>query len=100
MISQSNNIDIRENILRREGNLLDLLLFDQTTENNIIWATDSYEENGREFSSQEQIRPELVTGKYGKLIQPRSAKSLAEQHRRTKEKAEVFTPLRIVNQIN
>lgn len=93
-------IDILENALRRMGNLLDILLIDRTTEKNIIWATDSYEERGKEFSPKKYIKPELVTGTYGKLIQPRAAKSIEEQYRRTKEKAEVFTPLEIVDQIN
>ena len=94
------NIDILENTLRRKGALLDVLLFDRTTKNNIIWATDSYERRGKEFSPKKRMKPELVTGIYGKLIQPRAAKSLEEQRRRTKDKAEVFTPLKIVDQIN
>lgn len=96
------NIDILENTLRRKGTLLDVLLFDHTTKKNIIWATDSYEKNfhSEEFSPKKQIKPELVTGKYGLLIQPRAAKSLEEQRQRTKDKAEVFTPLRVVEQMN
>jgi len=94
------NIDILENKLRCIGNLLDILLLDHTTKKNIIWATDSYEKFGKNFSSEKYIRPALVTGKYGLLIQPRAAKSLNEQRRRTKDKAEVFTPLKIVYQIN
>jgi hypothetical protein len=100
MTVSRDNVDIKESILRKNGDLLDLLLVDHTTNNNIIWATDSYEKLGKEFLPKKQIKPELVTGKYGKLIQPRVAKSLIEQHRRTKEKAEVFTPLKIVNQMN
>lgn len=94
------NIDVLENTLRRRGTLLDILLLDRTTKKNIIWATDSYEKLGKEFSAQKRIPPELVTGKYGLLIQPRAAKSLVEQRQRTKDKAEVFTPLRIVDQMN
>lgn len=94
------NIDILENKLRRKGALLDIFLLDRTSKKNIIWATDSYERRGKEFLSKKRIKPELVTGVYGKLIQPRAAKSLEEQHRRTKDKAEVFTPLKIVDQIN
>jgi hypothetical protein len=44
--------------------------------------------------------PDLVTGNYGLLIQPRAAKSLNEQKYRTKDRGEVFTPLKIVNKIN
>lgn len=93
-------IDIFENILRRIGDLLDILLIDRTTKKNIIWATDSYEELGKEYLPKKYIAPALVTGKYGMLIQPRAAKSLDEQRRRTKDKAEVFTPLKIVDLLN
>lgn len=93
-------IDVLENQLRRQGNLLDILLIDRTSRRNIIWATDSYVKKGRAFSPNRQIKPELVTGVYGKLIQPRAAKSREEQKRRTKEKAEVFTPIKIVGQMN
>lgn len=94
------NIDILENTLRRIGKLLNILLIDCTTKKNIIWSTDSYEKYGKDFSPKLHILPELVTGKFGLLIQPRAAKSLEEQRKRTKDKAEVFTPLKIVDQIN
>jgi hypothetical protein len=94
------NADILENTLRRTGNLLDILLIDRTTKKNLIWATDSYERHGKEFAPKKYIQPDLVTGIYGKLIQPRAVKSLEEQRQRTKDKGEVFTPLRIVDQMN
>ncbi len=93
-------IDILENTLRRKGALLDILLLDRTTKKNIIWGTDSYEKLGKEFNTKMRMSPDLVTGKYGLLIQPRAAKSLSEQKLRTKDKAEVFTPLNIINKIN
>lgn len=93
-------IDIQENSLRRRGDLLDILLIDRSTGKNIIWATDSYESYGKDFGFKKQIKKELITGEYGDLIQPRAAKPLAEQKQRTKEKAEVFTPLKIVDQMN
>lgn len=93
-------IDVLENNLRRRGDLLDILLIDRTTGKNLIWGTDSYAGNGKVFGSKSRMQPDLVTGLYGKLIQPRAAKSRVEQLRRTKEKAEVFTPLRIVHEIN
>jgi len=93
-------IDIREDDLREKGDVLDLLLIDRTTKKNIIWATDSYMTNGNEFAPEKHIRSELVTGIYGALIQPRAAKSPAEQRRRTRDKAEVFTPLDIVDKMN
>lgn len=94
------NIDILENTLRKKGTLLDILLFDRTTKKNIIWATYSYERFGKDFDVKMRMLPDLVTGKYGLLIQPRAAKSLEEQRRRTKDKAEVFTPLKVIDQIN
>lgn len=93
-------IDIQENSLRRRGDLLDILLIDRTTGMNIIWATDSYEAISKEFAPKKQIKNELVTGQFGELIQPRAAKSIAEQKQRTRDKAEVFTPINIVDKMN
>jgi len=93
-------IDISENRLRNKGKILDILLLDRTTNKNIIWATDSYAIRGKEFAPSKHVISGLVTGVYGKLIQPRAAKSLAEQRFRTKEKAEVFTPLKIIEDMN
>lgn len=100
MVTTKSDIDIKESVLRRKGELLDILLADRTTKKNIIWATDSYHERGEQFAPTKQIKTELVTGIYGTLIQPRAAKSLEEQRHRTREKAEVFTPLKTVDQMN
>lgn len=94
-------IDISENILRNRGRVLDILLSDKTSRRNIIWATDSYVERyGKAFEPKKQIRHDQITGTNGKLIQPRAAKSKEEQKYRTKDKAEVFTPLKIVREMN
>ncbi len=96
------NIDVLENTLRRKGNVFNILLRDHTARKNILWATDSYYNayKVKGYKYNEQIKPELVTGIYGKLIQPRAAKSLEEQRLRTKEKAEVFTPKKTVDNMN
>ena len=94
------NIDIREDYLLKKDSLLDILLQDKTTGNNILWATDSYEQNGKKYAPLASITSDLVTGKNRKLIQPRAAKSKEEQLLRTRDKAEVFTPLSIVKQMN
>jgi len=96
----TNNIDIREDYLAKKGNLLEILLQDRTTSQNILWATDSYTSMGEMFAPLTQIKTELVTGIYGSLIQPRALKSKEEQLYRTRDKAEVFTPLTIVKQMN
>lgn len=92
--------DVLESNLRRQGPLLDILLKNRSGRGNIIWATDSYASEGKLFAPTKPILPKLVTGKYGTLIQPRAVKPKDEQKRRTKDKAEVFTPLEIVDQMN
>jgi hypothetical protein len=94
------NIDIREDYLLKKDNLLEFLLEDKTTSKNILWATDSYAKISELFAPKAEIKTELVTGEYGTLIQPRAVKSKEEQIYRTREKAEVFTPLSIVKQMN
>lgn len=98
--SNYKKIDIREDYLAQKDNLLEILLIDKTTGKNILWATDSYESRGKKFRSTAQIKTELVTGIYGKVIQPRAIKSIEEQTYRTRDKAEVFTPLSIVKKMN
>lgn len=103
MINQKTNtqsIDIREDYLLKKDDLLDILLQDKTTGNNILWATDSYEQHGKKYAPLASITSDLVTGKNSKLIQPRAVKSKEEQLLRTRDKAEVFTPLSIVKQMN
>lgn len=94
------SIDIREDYLLKKDSLLDILLQDKTTGNTILWATDSYEQKGKKYAPLAPITSDLVTGKNGKLIQPRSVKSKEEQLLRTRDKAEVFTPLSIIKQMN
>lgn len=93
-------IDIRENYLLKNDNLLEILLQDKTTGATILWATDSYEHKGELFAPNVPITSDLVTGKNGNLIQPRAVKTKEEQFLRTRDKAEVFTPLSIVKQMN
>lgn len=92
--------DVLESNLRRQGPLLDILLKNRSGRGNIIWATDSYAAKGKLFAPDKPILPRLVTGQHGTLIQPRAVKPKEEQKRRTKDKAEVFTPLDIVDQMN
>lgn len=80
--------DDYENIL--DGDILNVLLKDRTTGKNIIWATDNYG-----FSPDEEIKIENLH-----LIKPRLEKSKEEQQKRTKGKAEVFTPSWICNDMN
>jgi hypothetical protein len=93
-------IDIREDYLLKKDDLLNILLQDKTTGKTILWATDSYDSNGDSFAPSAHITTDLITGTLGNLIQPRALKSKTEQLYRTRDKAEVFTPLSIVQQMN
>lgn len=79
--------------------ILDILLFDNTTKKNIIWATDNYAKKGIGYSITSEIKPCHLTGKV-RGIRPRIEKSKAEQNKRSKDNAEVFTPSWIVNKQN
>lgn len=94
-------IDVLEESIRSlDQKLLEILLFDRTTRKNILWATEDYSSNGSEFGEFCEIKPELVTGQYAALIQPRVTKSQNARLGRTRDKAEVFTPSWICNRQN
>lgn len=80
--------------------LLDKLLKDKTTGTNIRWGTNDYQKYGEPFGADKEIKASLVTGVYANVIQPRISKSEAERTRRTRNKAEVFTPSWLCNQQN
>lgn len=91
-------IDIKENtIFKIDNELLAILLKDNTTNKNIIWATDMYENKGFGYSSSSQISIEKITGLYGQVIKPRIMKSKKDQLIRSKDKGEVFTPAWVCN---
>ena len=80
--------------------IVDTLLIDQTTNRNIIWGTNDYENLGKEYNSHYPILPHLITGNNSNVIQPRVLKTKKNQGNRTKEKAEVFTPSWVCNAQN
>ena len=87
-------MDINDKDLYSEHpKVLELLLLDQTTGKNIIWATDSYKRRGYRFN--DSICVSNVIAK--NVILPRSKKSKSEQSKRSKDSAEVFTPSWICN---
>ncbi len=79
--------------------ILKILLQDRTTGENIFWASDSYSEKGPEFAPDQPLKVELIKQRKKDLIKPRVLKSPEDQAARTKGKAEVFTPARIVNKM-
>lgn len=80
--------------------VLETLLIDRTTNRNIVWGTDDYEDLGEEYNSYFPILFHLITGENGNVIQPRILKTKQNQGNRTKEKAEVFTPSWVCNSQN
>ena len=80
-----------------DSSLLEQLLRDQNTNRNIIFGTDNYSSRG--YWSSDFITVTALQKKK-KLIRPRVEKSKAEQAKRSKEKAEVFTPSWVCNKQN
>ena len=74
--------------------IVNILLKDRTTNNNIIFATDSY-------SPQKDFKDEInIDDVKNRLFLPRYTKNKQEQKKRTSKKAEVFTPTWICNKMN
>jgi len=44
---------------------------DHTTQKNIFWAIDNYQNLGKGYEYTSPILPELITGKHGNVILPR-----------------------------
>jgi len=86
--------------IRNDSNILELLLKDNTSKHNLIWATDLYRKKGFAYYFNNEIYPENIYTKKGCLIKPRANKSKREQNIRIKERAEVFTPSWLCNRQN
>lgn len=95
------NIRIGGDILRiRSLGLLDKLLMDKTTKKNIIWATDAYGNFGARYERDKAIALPLITGRNAGVIKTRAEKAAEQQFERTRQHAEVFTPMRVVQRMN
>lgn len=94
-------VDIKENrILALDSELLNILLKDNSSGKNILWATDDYTQYDEAYTKDCQITVLSVTGKNGTIIKPRVEKTKQEQLSRVRDKAEVFTPSWICNKQN
>ena len=94
-----------ESILEQRGRgqrktLLEILLSDQTTKKNILWATLDYAAFGTGYQEYDRIAPEQVSGSQRGFIRSRNAKDTRNQIMRTRQKAEVFTPVWICDAQN
>ena len=73
-------VDIKENrILAWDSTLLNILLKDNSSGKNIIWATDDYTQYDATYTKDRQITVFSVTGKNGTIIKPRVEKTKQEQ---------------------
>lgn len=79
--------------------LMDILLSDRNTGNNLLWVTDNYCSEGVGFNPRDTIQYLYIINP-NRIIRPRYLKSQSEQRNRSKDMAEVFTPPWIVNKQN
>ena len=79
--------------------LMDVLLFDNNTKSNLLWVTDNYISEGIGFNPRDHIQYLFIINP-NRIIRPRYLKSLSEQRTRSRDMAEVFTPVWIVNKQN
>ena len=97
----SESLTIKENDIReRYPEVLEILLRDHTTQQNIFWATANYHYLGESYAFAAPILPELITGDKGNVIMPRVQKDKEMQQARVRDMAEVFTPSWICNAQN
>ena len=93
-------IDILESELWQQmPEVLRELLRDNTTGRNIFWATGDYESLGEGYGWKDEITPERITGEHGGVVKPRVLKSKEQQTDRSKDMAEVFTPVWVVGKM-
>ena len=94
-------INIQDDLLKiHKLGLLDKLLVDKTTKKNIMWATNAYSSFGARYERNEAITSDLITGSNSDVIKTRARKAMEQQSERTRQHAEVFTPLWICQKMN
>ncbi len=94
-------INIHDDIIRiRAMKLLDKILKDKTTGRNIVWATAAYNFLGGKFEVNDEITSSALVSTGFKLIKTRARKDFEQQSERTKQHAEVFTPMWVCNMMN
>lgn len=84
---------------RYPRSVLETLLADRTTGKNIIWADGEYERLGEGYAAEDEITCEAIAGANSGVIKPRVLKEQEQQSKRTKARAEVFTPSWLVNEM-
>lgn len=68
---------------------------------NIIWGTDSFSKFGDKYGVRAQMSVDAIQNEgVSDLLQPRVFRNVEVQKKRTKNKAEVFTPAWVCNKMN
>ena len=94
-------INIQDGILKLHAlGLLDDLLADKTTKQNIIWTTDTYSGHGTGYGCRDAITAEQITEASASIIKTRAGKAMEQQSERTRQHAEVFSPFWICKKMN
>ena len=94
-------INIQDDILKLHAlGLLDGMLLDKTTKQHIMWATGAYVSLGGRYEYNGEITPDLITGEHASVIKTRARKAMEQQSARTRQHAEVFTPLWMCRMMN
>jgi len=97
---QQKNKGLNKGMLRNYPTIIEILLLDQTTKQNIFWATNNYQSLGKYYSFSSPILSELLLMKNKRVILPRIKKNKTLKQIRLREMAEVFTPSWICNAQN
>lgn len=94
-------INIQDDILKLNSiKVLGKLLVDKTTKKNIMWATDAYDYAGELYERNKEITVQSITGDNASVLKTRARKELENQEKRTRQHAEVFTPVWLCNMMN
>lgn len=90
--------DVKENrLIELDADILSILLKDNTTNKNLIWATSNYAHKGAAYASEREIQIGLIADAKESVIKPRMEKTKVEQQDRARSKGEVFTPAWVCN---
>ncbi|MCQ2751490.1 MAG: hypothetical protein MJ189_00025 [Coriobacteriales bacterium] len=92
-----NHIDLLEyKVIDEFPGVLEILLLDRTTNENILWGSDNYLDLSSSYLPESPMTLKAIT-EHRKLIQPRNLKPKHIQKKRMVTKGEVFTPAWLCN---
>lgn len=93
-VAEPNNQHFLNNI---DADILEILLKDKTTGNNIIWATDVHADLGSKYTANSEITSEILSENGSNIILPNVWRQQTEQKERTRNFGEVCTPSWLCN---